>query len=174
VATEISLKPRLLLGCTDDIMQGGFSKTDNGVTLQPPFLPSRQMLVAWVCRLKARHPQLKTFKLVIEYNTAAIDEARDYPENSTILIFEYRQDAEERSLPLIQEIGDLRDPQLEEHGHQFTYQVSQSAITACYVQLMQEAEALRHEQALAMANVRADLPAGNGAAAVPDEADAVD
>jgi hypothetical protein len=170
---EISFKPRLIFDSGDEVTRGVFTKTDNDVTLHPACLPSRQDLVELVDRLKARHPQLETFKLVIEYNTFGTD-SDDFPKGNMILDFEYREEAEDQRPRLIGENMDLRGQPLVADDHRFTYEAYSSVIKACYDQLVQDAEALRQEVALEAANLQEALPTGTGAAAVQDVEDGVD
>jgi hypothetical protein len=173
MVTEISFKPRLIFDSGDEVTRGVFTKTDNDITLHPAYLPSRQNLVELVDRLKARHPQLGTFKLVIEYNTFGTD-SDDFPNDNRILDFEYHEDAEDTRPRLIGENMDLRHQHLAADDHRFTYQVYPSIVKACYDQLAQDAEALRQEVALEAANLQDAVPRGNEAAAVQNGDDGVD
>jgi hypothetical protein len=167
--TDISLKPRLVFDCLDSVMRNAFTKVDDRIAMHPAYLPSRQTLVSWVDRLKAGNSQLKTFKLVIEFNTFDTD-LNDLPEHNKLLDFEYRENAEHRR-PIIQENMDLRHQQLEANARQFTYQDSQSAVAACYDQLIRDAEASRQGEALAGVNAQAGLPPGDGAVVIQVDAD---
>jgi hypothetical protein len=174
---DISLKIRLVFACTDEVTRGVFMKTDDVVTLHPAYLPSRQELVAWIEQLKAGVSRLKTFKLVIEYDTYE-NFSHYHPENNKILQFQYRENAESKP-PSIQENMDLRTQQSEADNHQFTYQVWPTAITACYEDLIYEAETSPIQEAAAAraaaaANIQAGLTPGNVAAGVANDANDAD
>ena len=67
--TKISLRPRFMFDCADEVQQNVFTETVQGQMLHHDFLPSREDLIRWVYRLKARYKQLKTFILDLTYAT---------------------------------------------------------------------------------------------------------
>jgi hypothetical protein len=174
--TRISLRARLVFDCSNAVMLVGFSGTEDGLKLHPALLPSSDTLVAWVLRLKARHSQLTIFKLVIEYDTIDTD-SEDLPENNEILQFEYREvkeDEDDHQQIFTRENMDLHSQPSEADDNRFRYQVYPSLIKACYDQLVQDAEALRQEEALGAADMQAGLLADNEAAGAPNRGGGAD
>lgn len=96
----ISFEPRFVFDCSDWIIDL-FTPTSREVTLPPEYLPPRDLLIAWVRRLKDHLPQLETFKLVIVFSTFGTD-AVDLPPDTQMLEFEYNathadMDSQQRS-----------------------------------------------------------------------------
>lgn len=154
--SKISLRPRLMFDSDDEVHQNVFTKTDRGRTLHPDYLPSREILVEWVHRLKARHKRLETFILDLTYSTLEAD-ASNFPTDNTILKFEYHDvqvDMDDYERPVIHDNMDLRDPRMEADSRQFRYTVYPEIIHVCYERLVREAEALREQEALEAAAAR--------------------
>jgi ferredoxin-NADP reductase len=156
--TAISLRARLVFDSHDDVLLGVFSETDNGNTLHPAYLPPESILVEWVRRSIARHPQLETFKLVVEYNTFH----DNFPIDERMLEFEYQEAKAHPSVyqpPPLTEKMDLRNQRAEADARQYRYTIYPAVVQACHDRLVKEAETTREQDALEEADVEEDLEA---------------
>jgi hypothetical protein len=174
--TDVFLVTRLVFDCNAEVMSEGFTQTEDGVRLHPAFLPSSDILVAWARRLKACHSRLRSFKLVIEYDTVEVD-VEDFPEDNEILQFEYRETKEDEDVhrQIINRLD--KDPHSQPSGaddDRFRYQVYPDLVTACYDQLVKDAEALSQQEAFRATNMPAGLLADNEAAGAPNREDGAD
>jgi hypothetical protein len=169
--TTLSFRPRLLFDCSEVTRQSLFTETNDDLKLDSAYLPSRDALVESMSRLKALHPQLRTFKLVLEFSTfdTFLDKDWDY---KTLLEFEYREadtdSVDYPRLPFCQNM-DLRGEPMKENtpSYQVRYVIHSDAIRDCYDQLVwedegeveREAERIRQPEALQAANGQVALEA---------------
>jgi hypothetical protein len=167
--TGVSFSCRFVFYCDDQVTTEAFIQTGDAVTLRQVLLPSRDTLVAWVGRLKARHPQLRAFRVNIDYDLIEAD----MPDVNEILEFEYHEaaaDAEDSSQPSIREGMDLGFQRVDAVANQCRYEVYPCVIRACYDALLRDAETLRQQAALEGDDAQVALPRSNGDAGVPDGA----
>jgi hypothetical protein len=168
--TGVSFMSRLVFHCHDQVIRDAFSQTDDEVKLHQSLLPSPDTLIAWVSRLKARHPQLRAFRIVIEYDLMK----SDLPDDNVNLAFEYHEATEDAGVypqASNREDKDQRFRNIDAITDQCRYQLYPDLVKACYDALLRDAEALRQQAALEGEDARAALPRGNDAAVVTDGAE---
>lgn len=166
----VSFNFRLVFSCAEHVTTGAFIPNHDAMELDELLLPSQNTLIAWVSRLRARHSQLRAFRIIIEYDLMEAD----LPDDNVILAFEYHEAAEDAGVyprPSNGEDKDQRFRNLDAITDQCRYQLYPDLVRACYDALLRDAEVLRQQAVLEGDNAQAALPRGNGAAVVTDGAD---
>jgi hypothetical protein len=147
-ATAISARPRLSFESAS--VEEVLLEVDGVMTLNPALLPSRDILVAWARRLKARHSKLKSFRFRVSYTMFEFFGSGDPPANNEMLDFAYCEEVDEDDhavlLPSIRENMDLRSRPVDD-AHLFKYQTYPNNIKACHRRLLRDAMMWRQELA---------------------------
>lgn len=95
--TDILLTPTFVFDNTDEVLQLIFTSANDTVTLHASVIPSRTRLEAWAQRMKARRPDLKRFRLRINWDTFVSDDPP--PLDNDMLLFEYAEPGHVDSVP---------------------------------------------------------------------------
>jgi hypothetical protein len=128
-----------------------FTSTNDDIGLHTAYLPSRDILIELVRRVKGNHPQLKSFKLVIEFSFIGFRDD-NIPEDDHILKSEYREDGSDAGddwRPFIADNKDLCSPPdsavAQADASWFQYAVFSDVIRTGYERLVHDSEVMERE-----------------------------